>query len=115
MAKKEKVVEEEFEEFEEDEEEEDKEEEEDDLPTLSPEEIKKARMEKSRQIPVPRPIEQEARQIKKQVGNIPQPQPTQPEYIAVPRVVPASTMLNEIYDGQQEMKQILMALLEKVK
>jgi hypothetical protein len=39
----------------------------------------------------------------------------QPQYVAVPRAVPVETMLNELYDGQQEMRQVLMAILEKLK
>jgi hypothetical protein len=38
-----------------------------------------------------------------------------PQYVAVPRAVPVETMLNELYDGQQEMRQVLMAILEKLK
>jgi len=39
----------------------------------------------------------------------------QPQYVAVPRAVSTETMLNELYDGQQEMRQVLMAILEKLK
>ena len=38
----------------------------------------------------------------------------QQQVIAVPRVVPMSTMVNEIYDVLQRHEQILMALLEAV-
>ena len=36
----------------------------------------------------------------------------QPRVIAVPRVVPMSTMVNEIYDTQQRHEQLLLAILE---
>jgi len=39
---------------------------------------------------------------------------TPPQYVAVPRVVPIETMLNELYDGQQEIKQTLLAIMEKL-
>ena len=50
------------------------------------------------------------------------PQEAQPQYVAVPRAVPIETMLNELYDGQQELrqgqqeiKQVILAILEKLK
>jgi hypothetical protein len=43
------------------------------------------------------------------------PEPVQPQYVAVPRAVPVETMLNELYDSQQEMRQILLTILEKLK
>jgi ASC-1-like (ASCH) protein len=42
----------------------------------------------------------------------------QPQMVAVPRVVSMEMMLNEIYDGQQEIKQALLSViagLEKLK
>ena len=36
----------------------------------------------------------------------------QPAVVAVPRVVPMSTMVNEIYDNQQRQEQLLLAILE---
>jgi hypothetical protein len=38
----------------------------------------------------------------------------EPQYVGVPRAVPIETMINEIYDGQQEIKQVLMVILEKL-
>jgi hypothetical protein len=42
------------------------------------------------------------------------PHPQSPQYVAIPRAVSIEAMLNEIYDGQQEMKQILNAILERI-
>ena len=42
-------------------------------------------------------------------------EPVQPQYVAVPRAVSMEVMINELYDGQQEIKQILSAILEKLK
>ena len=39
----------------------------------------------------------------------------EPQYVAIPRAVPMETMLNEIYDAQQEIKQMLMSFLDKIK
>ena len=41
--------------------------------------------------------------------------PKEPQMIAVPRAVSVETMFNEIYDGQQEIRQMLMAILERLK
>ena len=56
-----------------------------------------------------------AKQELKSEEQIQEEMPTQPQYVAVPRAVPVETMINELYDGQQEIKQILMAILEKLK
>jgi len=40
---------------------------------------------------------------------------TPTQYVPVPRAVPIETMINELYDGQQEIKQALMAILDKIK
>lgn len=37
------------------------------------------------------------------------------KYVAVPRAVPMESMINEIYDGQQEIKQMLAAIMENLK
>ena len=44
-------------------------------------------------------------------------QPVEPEqkFVAVPRAVPLESMVNEIYDSNQEIKQALVAILEKLK
>ena len=41
-------------------------------------------------------------------------QQIEPQYVAVPRVVSMETMLNEIYDSQQEIRQALIAVLNKL-
>ena len=93
----------------------DDEEDEDDLddkhPQLKPQMMQKRR--EAREIAEPRRLEPrrpepprrepEPEPIKKE----PDPEP-EPEYIPVPRVVSMETMLNEIYDRQQQILQLLM-------
>jgi len=59
------------------------------------------------------PKEQE-RQERRTQPTEPPAKATPPQYVAVPRVVPIETMLNELYDGQQEIKQTLLAIMEKL-
>lgn len=33
------------------------------------------------------------------------------QYVPIPRAVPIETMINELYDGQQEIKQLIIAVL----
>ena len=39
---------------------------------------------------------------------------TQPKYIAVPRAVPTSTMLNEIFDSNQRIEALLIEINKKI-
>jgi hypothetical protein len=39
----------------------------------------------------------------------------EPKYIAIPKAVSEAEMLNIIYEGQQEIKQALGAIFEKIK
>ena len=63
---------------------------------------------KGAQIPkkttIVKPVPQQA--VPKAPVSASQPvQEQQPQVVAIPRAVPVETMLNEIYDGQQEMRQ----------
>ena len=55
----------------------------------------------------PKPKQQQAQQPKQQQPQ-PQAQQSEPQYIAVPRVVSVEDMFNEIYNGLQRIEQILM-------
>lgn len=94
--------EEELEEFIEDDEDSDEEE----LPKLP---AKKSRVEED-EPPQKKAFNEAIRKVEKK------PEPVQqPQYVAVPRVVSIEAMVNELYDTQQEMRQILTAILEKIK
>jgi hypothetical protein len=65
--------------------------------------------------PVGRPAKYEAPRETPAPAPRAQPVQPQPQYVAVPRAISVEAMLNELYDGQQEMRQALMAILEKLK
>ena len=71
------------------------------------------KVERPKSVPK-KPAKQELKAEEQIQEEIEMPQ-AQPQYVAVPRAVPVETMINELYDGQQEIKQILMAILEKLK
>ena len=74
------------------------------------------KVERPKAVPkkVEKAVKQELKAEEQIQEEIEMPQ-AQPQYVAVPRAVPVETMINELYDGQQEIKQILMAILEKIK
>lgn len=75
------------------------------------------------QRPVPKPISVVEEEEEEPIQQLQEPAKEEPKYVAVPRVVPIETMVNELYDGQQELKQLvnennqllqkLIGLLEK--
>jgi len=130
---------EEFEEFEEDDEDLGDEKDDEDEDDLAPLPIMPARLPEPRKVSMPLPqvkrveptksrqperlTRQPERQPERQpyerkyAQEVEEPEPVQaqPQYVAVPRAVPVETMLNELYDGQQEIRQILLAIVEKLK
>ena len=79
--------------------------------------------EMARPIARPSPIKQQLTKKKvvepeeeteEEVEVEPEAKPQAPQYVQVPRAVPIETMLNEIFDGQQELKQILVAIYQKL-
>jgi len=65
--------------------------------------------------PEPEPEQEVEEEEVQTVSEEPVAQQTQPQYVGVPRVVSIEEMLNNLYDGQQEMKQALAMVLEKIK
>lgn len=90
----------------------DDEDDEDDLDDKHPQ-LKPQMMQKRREIAEPRRLEPRRPEPRREPEPEPKKEPepetkSEPEYIPVPRVVSMETMLNEIYDRQQQILQLLM-------
>jgi len=67
---------------------------------------------------ITKPVPEPEPELEEEVITVPEEpvtQPTQPQYVGVPRVVSIEEMLNTLYDGQQEVKQAMAMILEKIK
>lgn len=81
-------------------------------PREQPEERKRL----GRPLKYPESTKQEESEYKKVRTKQEEPTDKPPiQYVGVPRAVSIETMINDIYDGQQEIKQALMTILEKLK
>lgn len=90
------------------------EEEEQDEEEEEPEEKPKKKVDKKFMKAIKKEVAKEVERDEDEEKPTEKPKAVEPQVVAVPRAVSIETMFNELYDGQQEIKQLLMAWMQAV-